>query len=90
MDPDLVPWHRDPETMGGMLVFKGTRVPVSCLLDNLAAGMSVPDFLYHYPTVRASQVTAAFESLNDLADEATLLPGQKPRRPKVDHALHAA
>ncbi|MBI2226080.1 MAG: DUF433 domain-containing protein, partial [Betaproteobacteria bacterium] len=36
-NPNLVV-HRDPEILGGTLVFVGTRVPVKILFDYLEAG----------------------------------------------------
>ncbi|MFM9872377.1 MAG: DUF433 domain-containing protein [Fimbriimonadaceae bacterium] len=48
----------DAELMHGELCFVGTRVPLGVLLDNLQDGMSVDDFLIHYPSVLSSQVDA--------------------------------
>lgn len=49
---------RDPEVVGGELVFTGTRVPVQTLVDYLEAGHSLDDFLDGFPTVRREQATA--------------------------------
>ncbi len=38
-----IPITIDPEILSGEPVFRGTRVPVSALLDNLSAGVSVDD-----------------------------------------------
>ena len=61
----------DPEIMSGVPVFLGTRVPVSALLENLEAGVSLDEFLDNFPTVRrqdAISVLAYFRSeLNDLS-----------------------
>jgi uncharacterized protein (DUF433 family) len=46
----------DPEILGGVLVFKQTRVPVRNLFDYLVAGDSVKDFLEDFPTVSFEQV----------------------------------
>jgi uncharacterized protein (DUF433 family) len=40
---------RDPEVMGGELVFAGTRVPVQALVDYLKAGHTVEAFLEDFP-----------------------------------------
>lgn len=40
-----------PDVLGGTPVFKGTRVPVTTLLDYLAAGDPLERFLDHFPTV---------------------------------------
>ena len=37
--------ERDPEKVGGSWVFRGTRVPVVALFENLEGGASVEDFL---------------------------------------------
>src|SRR3990167_3945611 len=44
--------HSDPEILGGTPVFRGTRVPVKNLLDSLAAGDSLDQFLDDFPTVK--------------------------------------
>lgn len=49
---------RDPEIVSGAVVFKGTRVPVEAFFENLAAGMSLAEFLDNYPTVEREQVEA--------------------------------
>jgi uncharacterized protein (DUF433 family) len=41
----------DPETMGGVPVFRGTRVPVATLFQYLERNYSLEDFLYEFPTV---------------------------------------
>jgi len=61
----------DPEIMSGVPVFTGTRVPVSALLENLEAGVSLNEFLENFPTVSREQVVLVLEhfrmSLNDLS-----------------------
>ena len=49
---------RDPEVMSGAVVFKGTRVPVEALFENLRGGMSLEEFFENYPTVEREQVDA--------------------------------
>lgn len=41
----------DPETMGGIPVFTGTRVPIQTLFDYMEGGDDLNEFLYDYPTV---------------------------------------
>ena len=48
---DHSPVQSDPRVLGGTLVFKGTRVKAQTLLDYLAAGDSLGDFLEDFPTV---------------------------------------
>jgi len=59
--PTVVPWSRDPEVLGGELVFTGTRVPVRSLFDHLEAGDALADFLEGFPSVSREQVIAALE-----------------------------
>ena len=46
---------RSPDVMSGAAVFPGTRVPVQSLLDYLAGGHSLKEFLDDFPTVRREQ-----------------------------------
>ena len=58
--------HSDPETLGGTPVFVGTRVPVQTLLDYLAEGASLDEFLDHFPTVTREQAVAALELAKEM------------------------
>jgi uncharacterized protein (DUF433 family) len=51
----------DPEVMGGRLVFRGTRIPIEVLFDNLADGLSLDEILDSYPTLRREDAVAAIE-----------------------------
>ncbi len=51
----------DPEKMGGMPVFRGTRVPIQNLFDSLESGESLDQFLEQYPTVDREQAVAVLE-----------------------------
>lgn len=53
--------HSDPEILGGMPVFSGTRVPVQNLIDYLEAGDRLDDFLGAFPAVTREQAIAALE-----------------------------
>ncbi len=55
----------DPDVMGGIPVFSGTRVPVQTLLDYLEAGESIDDFLEGFPSVSREQVIAFLEQAKD-------------------------
>lgn len=48
----------DPQVMGGRPVFRGTRVPIDVLFDNLADGMSLDEILREYPTLNREDVVA--------------------------------
>ena len=52
------PVRSDPGILGGTPVFAGTRVPVQTLLDCLAAGDRLDDFLGDFPTVTRAQAVA--------------------------------
>ena len=54
--------ERDPERMGGVWVFRGTRVPISALFENLKDGASIGEFLEWFPSVKRSQVEAVLDS----------------------------
>ena len=43
--------ERHPLRVSGAWVFKGTRVPVSALFENLGAGVSIDQFLEWFPGV---------------------------------------
>lgn len=49
---------KDPEILGGMPVFAGTRVPVKNLFDTVIGGGSIQEFLEDFPTVSFEQVRA--------------------------------
>jgi uncharacterized protein (DUF433 family) len=49
----------DPQVMHGQAVIAGTRVPVSVILDCLAAGMSADEITVEYPSVTPAGVRAA-------------------------------
>lgn len=49
----------DPAVYHGQACIRGTRVPVSVVLDCLADGMSVGEILAEYPSVDESGVRAA-------------------------------
>lgn len=55
---DRLPINIDPEIMSGTPVFEGTRVPVQALIDNLADGVSLDEFLENFPTVSREQALA--------------------------------
>ena len=49
----------DPEVMGGRSVFRGTRIPVEVLFDNLADGLSLDEILDAYPGLSREAAVAA-------------------------------
>lgn len=59
----------DPQILHGTVCFRGTRVPVSVVLDNLAAGESTQGILDEYPSLKAEHIPAAVAYAADLARE---------------------
>lgn len=59
MADDLI--DSDAETLGGTLVFAGTRVPVRILMEYLEAGDRLDDFLDSFPTVSRRQAIAVVQ-----------------------------
>jgi uncharacterized protein (DUF433 family) len=57
--------HSDPEILGGTPVFCGARVPVKNLIDYLAAGDTLDQFLDDFTSVRREQAVAALELARD-------------------------
>jgi len=62
---DSLPITIDPEIVSGTPVFAGTRVPVEALLENLAAGGTLDEFLDNFPTVHHDQVLAVLTFANE-------------------------
>jgi len=53
--------ERDADKVSGAWVFRGTRVPVAALFENLKDGASVDDFLVYFPGVRREQIEAVLQ-----------------------------
>ena len=53
--------ERTLDKVSGVWVFRGTRVPVKALFENLEDGASVDDFLEWFPGVTKDQVDAVLE-----------------------------
>jgi len=56
--------------MSGRAVFAGTRVPVQSLLDYLAGGHPLEDFLEDFPTVSRAQAVELLHELKDSLEPA--------------------
>ncbi len=59
----------DPNICHGRACIKGTRVMVSVILDNLAAGLKPDDIVQSYPSVSEEAVQAALAYAAELARE---------------------
>ena len=53
---------KDRDVLGGVAVFRGTRVPFQTLLDYLEGGQSLDEFLDDFPTVTREAAIAALKS----------------------------
>ena len=53
--------ERDPQRVSGAWIFRGTRVPVRALFENLEDGATVDDFLEWFPGVQRAQVEAVLK-----------------------------
>jgi uncharacterized protein (DUF433 family) len=62
----------DPDLMHGTPCFRGTRVPVRLLLDDLRSGYTIEDFLAGCPTVTREQVEQYLELMQDLVTECAV------------------
>ena len=59
----------DPQVCHGKACIRGTRVMVSVVLDNLAAGLSVDEVLRSYPSLTREAVKAAIAYAAELTRE---------------------
>jgi uncharacterized protein (DUF433 family) len=53
--------ERDPARVSGAWVFRGMRVPVKALFENVEDGARVDDFLAWFPGVTRQQVEAVLQ-----------------------------
>ena len=59
----------DPQICHGQACIAGTRVMVTVILDNLAAGLTVEEIAESYPSVSADAVKAVLHYAAELAKE---------------------
>ena len=48
--------ERDPQRVGGAWLFRGTRIPIAALFENLEDGAPVGQFIEWFPGVTIEQV----------------------------------
>ena len=53
--------ERDPERVSGAWVFRGTRVSIAALFENLEDGVTVEEFVELFPGVNLAQLRAVLE-----------------------------
>ena len=73
MSAEAADWRRhlrvDPAICHGAVCVAGTRIPVSVVLDNLAAGVSETEILGSYPTLSREALKACLAYAAELARE---------------------
>ncbi|MFN8487073.1 MAG: DUF433 domain-containing protein [Caldilineaceae bacterium] len=55
--------ERSPDKVSGAWVFRGTRVPVSALFENLRDGARLEQFLEWFPGVKRTQVEVVLHTV---------------------------
>ena len=63
---------RSPDVMSGTPVFAGTRVPVQTIIDYLAGGHPLDEFLDDFPTVRREQALELLKRVKELLADAQI------------------
>jgi uncharacterized protein (DUF433 family) len=53
--------EHDPQRLGGVWLFRGTRIPVSALFENLEDGAQISQFVEWFPGVTLSQVRTVLD-----------------------------
>ena len=62
---------KDPEILGGVPVFRGTRVPFQTLLEYIEGGQTLDEFLDDFPTVTREAAIGALERAKALVIDQT-------------------
>ncbi len=68
----------NPEVCHGKACIKGTRIMVSVVLDNLAAGMPHEQIVADYPSLVEEDIQAAITYAAELARERVVPLGPEP------------
>lgn len=64
--------NSDPELLGGIPVFNGTRVPIKNLFDYLETGETIAEFLDDFPSVAREQVLSVLSFSQQILKELYL------------------
>ena len=62
----------NPSVCHGKACLRGTRIMVSVILDNIAAGIDRAEILASYPTLKPADIDAALFYAAELAREGTV------------------
>lgn len=65
---------QDPQICGGELCAKGTRIPVTVILDSFGEGSTAESILASYPSLKPVHLQAALAYAAELAHEERLVP----------------
>ena len=72
----MIDWREhitvNPQVCHGKACIRGTRIMVSVILDNVAAGVPREEILASYPTVKPADIDAALAYAAELARESSL------------------
>ena len=63
---------RSPDVMSGTPVFAGTRVPVQTIIDYLAGGHPLDEFLDDFPTVSREQALELLHRVKEMLADARI------------------
>jgi uncharacterized protein (DUF433 family) len=63
----------DPNVCHGKACLKGTRIMVSVVLDNLAAGLTADEILQSYPSLSREAIQAAISYAAELTRERVVV-----------------
>ena len=62
----------DPSICHGQACIRGTRIPVSVVLDNIADGATLDDIIAEYPSLSKEDIQAAIAYAAELTRERVL------------------
>ena len=62
----------NPAVCHGKACIRGTRVMISVILDNVAAGISRPEILASYPSLKPDDIDAAVAYAAELVREGSI------------------
>lgn len=63
---------RSPDILSGAPVFAGTRVPIQTIIDYLAGGHPLDEFLDDFPTVRREQALELLRKVKEMLAAAQI------------------
>jgi uncharacterized protein (DUF433 family) len=72
----------NPRVCNGMPVIKGTRIPVSVILEQVAEGESWDNLLAGYPELKKEDIQAALLYARASLDHTEIITAYVPKPPK--------